>query len=281
LLNILVFGLNRFPQSSLPAFQNFIDSIETCQLNILAGFIVPPAKRVHNMSSGETNVLLEDPLGTSWNAYVHKYIGAYYQDDFTTYSSYHVYDAAWKSSRGRIDIFNDEYQSVSNYLSYLYASYLFSTEVSKYLADGPAMLIRPDVLYSSSRPLLISPIETTDILTLGYDKYGEINDRFFVSSSHNIISILRRICFIPRYIHPPWRYFHSECFTRWFIQRHLPGRIHYAPPSLTAKRIRSNGNVEISDSVHYEGLTRRSLIAKNFFRESAISQFLLSVGLKR
>lgn len=281
LLNIIVFGLNRFPDIALPAFDEFLGRINVKDFNILAGFIVPPDSRVDNKSSGESNVLLEDPLGSSWYSHIHHYIGAYRQDSFPSDRGYYLFETAWRASRERLDIFQNDYKSTLNYLNYLYASYKFTFDARSYLLEGPVLLLRPDILYSSSAPLSISTLGGTSILTLGYDKYSQINDRLFLSSSHNIMSIMQRISLVPRYLAPPWRYFHSECFTRWYIQKQVLGIVNYAPPSLTAKRIRSNGHVEDSDSIFYEGVTTNSLFTKNFFRESALIQLLSYLGLNK
>ena len=280
-LNVIIFGLNRFPRIAVPCFHDFLGQVNIKHLNIIAGFIVPADGCISNKKSGEHDVILEDPLGDFWKSSIQHYVGAYHQDSFCQDSDYYLYESSLRASLARLDIFQDDYKSILNYLGYLYASYRFANDALNYLEDGPTLLLRPDVVYSSAMPLSIPQDLSKMLISLGYDKYGEVNDRFFLSSSQNILSIMRRIVRVSRYLFPPWRYFHSECFARWYLQKYLSVDVQYAPPSLTAKRIRSNGIVEDTDSLHYEGHAARSFMRKNFFRDTSLEQLLISLRLKR
>lgn len=280
-LNILILGVNRYPRACISAFESFLELFDIVSINVYAGFIVPPDACISNPLSGEMNIRLEDPYGSLWAPYLCCPSFIYEQTEFQGSQYYSCYQAAIQSSLSRMDIFSDNYKSIHNYHHYLFSAFLFALDLRQIIQPGLTLLLRPDVIYSSDEPsafkqYLSSPVDSS-VITLGYDRYGQVNDKFFFSSWPLIKLILQRLICVPRFLLPPWRYFHSETFVRWYLQNQRM-KVAYASPALRARRIRSNGQFVDSDSCVYEGCKNSSIFSKNYFREQALYQLWLSLG---
>lgn len=281
-LIILVFGVNRNPQATIPAFDAFKEALqsifEVSGVSVVAGLIAPKDNIIAFSKNGEADYELSDPTGSAWQSYLKHERFVYHNNidagGVSTSAGVSNLVACCKRS---IDIFNNQHRSIINYLNYLTALKSFSYDVEFMLpSDSLVLLLRPDLIYkidprvNGEKSSFTGQLGPKTIYHLCYKNLGYINDRVLLGSARNMLKIMRRVDTIPIYMTPPWRYFHSEKHLAWLLWRYYHLKTQSLPPNIKGIRVRADGRI-LDDCCTPDKLSSGLWHRKYFFSKS-ISQ---------
>lgn len=270
-VNVIIFGVDRCPELCRPGLENFLSGLCECA-DIYIGLISLAQKDSRNNEQQGLENWVNDIMGRHqlWNVRICQ---IFTQADPGSYGNQRLLDKSLDLCMSRLDIFYNNYESIYNYMNYLYFSYCFSKKIARSVENRPTLLLRPDMLYgglySKHFDNLIHCIEANHrkAFVLSHDSFGFLNDRFFASSLQYVISYMQRIEGLGRYLFWPWRYFHSEKYALWFTLRRLNLQVIELPLSFWGKRVRANEQI-LNDSDPSSYAIERRAYAKMFARHS-------------
>ena len=280
-VNIILFGVDRCPDLCRPGLESFLSGLCDCA-DIYIGLISLGQEGSFKNEQRELKNWASDIKGRNlfWNVRIGQ---TFNQANPGSYGNRELLDRSLSQCMARLDIFYNGYESIRNYMNYLYYSYCFSKQIACLVEDYPTLLLRPDMLYGGlttehfKRLIQSIVANQSAAYVLSHDSFGFANDRFMASNPQNVIAYMQRIGGLNRYLSWPWRYFHSEKYALWVIQRRLNLQVHELPVSFWGKRVRPNAQV-LEDCNLLNRASEKQIYAKMFARHSC---WQLKLSLKK